>query len=211
MKRLELRGRSAHAATRWRGADTLDAFAAVRERFRDLERERDARVDHPLYGDYPVKWPVVCGTVAAGDWASTVPAALTAEWRLGVAPGETVAAVEREFEAALAGVLEDLGDGFAAAFERFSVQFEPSEVDPDEPVVRAVQAGMAAAGLADTEPQGATYGTDARHYVEAGVPTVVFGPGSIDEAHYPDETVDWREVERAVDVFRAAAERYLSR
>jgi acetylornithine deacetylase len=84
-------------------------------------------------------------------------------------------------------------------------------VDPDEPVVRAIQAGMEAAGLEDTTPTGATYGTDARHYVDAGVPTVVFGPGSIDEAHYPDETIDWQEVERAVAVFRTAAERYLSR
>jgi acetylornithine deacetylase len=208
MKRLELRGRSAHAATRWRGADTLDAFEAVRERFRALECKRDTRVNHPLYGEYSMKWPVVCGTVTAGGWASTVPAALTAEWRLGVAPTETVAAVEREFETALAKALDD---EFAATFDRFSVQFESSEIDPDEPVAQAVQVGIEGVGLNETAPAGVTYGTDARHYVDAGIPTVVFGPGSIDEAHYPDETVDWREVEQFVSALQTAAEHYLSR
>jgi acetylornithine deacetylase len=70
---------------------------------------------------------------------------------------------------------------------------------------------MEGVGLNDTAPAGVTYGTDARHYVDAGIPTVVFGPGSIDEAHYPDETIDWREVEQFVSALQTAAEHYLSR
>jgi acetylornithine deacetylase len=87
MKRLELAGRGAHAATPWRGEDVLDHFDAVREAFAELAAEREARVTHPLYEEFPTKWPVVCGTVEAGEWASTVPASLAAEWRIGVAPG----------------------------------------------------------------------------------------------------------------------------
>lgn len=213
MMRLELTGRSAHAATPWRGEDVLPRFERVREAFDDLERERCERVTHPLYDDYPVAWPVVCGTVRAGSWASTVPAEHVSEWRLGVAPGETVAGVEREFRDRLESVVA--GDPWLAdhppTFERFSVQFEPSEISPGEPVVRAVQAGMVEQGLDATEPVGVTYGADARHYVEAGIPTVLFGPGSIDEAHYPDETVDWREVEAATGTLAAAARAYLSK
>jgi len=128
MKRLTLTGRSAHAATRWRGADVLDGFERVRERFHALERGRDEQVTHPLYGDYPVAWPVVCGTVEAGEWSSTVPASLTAEWRLGVAPGETVAEVERAYEEALDDLAAESDWPFDQRFERFSVQFEPSEI-----------------------------------------------------------------------------------
>jgi acetylornithine deacetylase len=54
--------------------------------------------------------------------------------------------------------------------------------------------------VGDPEPRGATYGADARHYVDAGIPTVVFGPGSIEQAHFPDETIDMAEVETFVDV-----------
>ena len=202
MTRLELAGRSAHAATPWRGEDVLDHFDEIRAAFEDLAAEREERVTHPLYEDFPTKWPVVCGTVEAGEWASTVPASLTAEWRIGVAPGETVAEVEREFGEALADVVADSEwlQAHPPAFERFSVQFEPSEVDPGEPIVQTVVDTLRQRGVGDPEPRGVTYGADARHYVDAGIPTVVFGPGSIEQAHFPDETIDLTEVETFVDV-----------
>ncbi|TKX76078.1 M20/M25/M40 family metallo-hydrolase [Halorubrum sp. GN11_10-6_MGM] len=210
MARLEIDGRSAHAATRWRGEDVLPRFEAVREAFAELEAERGESVSHPLYEGFPVPWPVVCGRVEAGSWASTVPATLEAEFRIGVAPGETVTEVEAAFRERLERVAAAdpwLRD-HPPRFERFSVQFEPAEIAVDEPVVEAVRAGLAATGLPDVEARGATYGADSRHLVAAGVPAVLFGPGTIDEAHYPDETIAWAEVVAARDAVAAAAERF---
>ncbi|GAB3412256.1 ArgE/DapE family deacylase [Haloparvum alkalitolerans] len=211
MARLELDGRSAHAATRWVGEDVLPRFEAVRESFMDLEAERNRTVTHPLYDRFPVAWPVVCGRVEAGSWASTVPATLSAEFRIGVAPGETVAAVEERFRERLAAATADDPwlDEHPPRFERFSVQFEPAEVDPDEPVVADLRAAMEETGLPETDPRGATYGADSRHYVAAGVPTVLFGPGTIAEAHFPNETVAWVEVEKARETIGATARRFL--
>jgi acetylornithine deacetylase len=212
MKRLHLTGRSAHAATRWVGESVLPHFEAIRHAFEELETERSESVTHPLYADFPIPWPVVFGTVEAGSWASTVPAELVAEIRIGVAPGETVSEVEKAFEDRLADVVAD--DEWLSAhpprFERFSIQFEAGETDPEEPVVTALQDGMHETGLADTDPHGATYGADSRHYVAAGVPTVLFGPGTIEQAHFPDETVHWPDVERARETITATARRYLS-
>ena len=210
MARLEIDGRSAHAATRWRGEDVIPRFEAIREAFMQLETERSESVSHPLYGEFPVPWPVVCGRVEAGSWASTVPATLEAEFRIGVAPGETVEEVEAAFRERLEAVVADdswLRD-HPPRFERFSVQFEPAEIAVDEPVVEAVRAGLVATGLPDVEPRGATYGADSRHFVAAGIPAVLFGPGTIDEAHYPDETIAWGEVVRARAAIAAAAERF---
>ncbi|WP_435196915.1 M20 family metallopeptidase [Natronomonas sp. EA1] len=212
MMRLTMEGRSAHAATPWRGVDVVETFAAVREAFFALERERTARIDHPLYEGFPRPWPVVCGTVDAGAWASMVPAGLTAEWRIGVAPGETVEEVETAFRARLDEVVAD--DEWLTAhpptFERFSVQFEPSEIAPDESIVEAVRAALRADDR-DHAPAGVTYGADARHYIDAGIPTVLFGPGSIEQAHFPDETVDFRAVEQARDCIADAVAAYFAR
>ena len=38
------------------------------------------------------------------------------------------------------------------------------------------------------------FGTEAGHFQDAGIPTVVCGPGSIDQAHKPDEFVTLEQV-----------------
>jgi acetylornithine deacetylase len=44
------------------------------------------------------------------------------------------------------------------------------------------------------------YGTDASSLAESGVPSVVFGPGNIDQAHTCDEWIDLEEVEMASEI-----------
>ncbi len=209
MMELRLEGRSAHAATRWRGESVLPHFETIRQAFAELEAEREERVTHPLYDEFPIKWPVSFGTVHAGNWASAVPDELVAQVRIGVAPGETVADVEAEFRERLESVAAESEwlSEHPPEFERFSIQFESAEVDPGEPVVGAVQAAAAAAGL-NSEPRGATYGADSRHYEDAGIPTVLFGPGSIEQAHFPNERIDFEDVLTAGSVLVDAVERF---
>ncbi|WP_123536454.1 M20/M25/M40 family metallo-hydrolase [Halosimplex salinum] len=211
MARIEIGGTPAHAARRWEGESVLPAFERVREAFERLESERARSVTHPLYDRFDVPWPVVIGRVEAGTWASNVPGTLTAEARVGVAPGESLERVERACRETLDAVAAD--DEWSVApptFERFGVQFASAEVTSDERVVTALQRAMGAAGLSGTAPVGETYGSDARHYIEAGVPTVVFGPGRIEDAHFPDESVHWPDVLTAGEVLAETARRYLS-
>lgn len=213
MKRLSVTGRSAHAATRWEGESVLPHFFAIYELLMALESERATQIEHPLYERFENPWPVNVGRVSAGSWASSVPASLTAEVRIGVAPGEAVAGVEAAFDDRLETVVAD--DPWLRehppSFERFSVQFEPGVVDADAPIVGAVQAALRDHGYRDTAPIGATYGADNRHYIDAGIPTVVFGPGSIEQAHFPDESIEWAAVEAARSIVGDAVETYLSR
>lgn len=212
MKRLVVVGRSAHAATPWNGEDVLPRFERIRRALADLEDERSRSVTHPLYHEFPTPWPIVAGRVTAGSWASSVPARLEAEFRIGVAPGETVSGVEASVDERLERVVRD--DEWLSAnppsFERFSVQFEPAEIDPDEPIVTAVREALERDGR-DSTPRGATYGTDARHYIEVGIPTLVFGPGSVEQAHYPEESIDWEEALTAEELLVEAARSYLNR
>jgi len=211
MARVGIEGTQAHAARRWEGESVLPAFERVRTAFETLERERAESVSHPLYDRFDVPWPIVIGRVSAGTWASNVPGTLTAELRAGVAPGESLDAVERACRETLEAVAADPAWTVdPPTFERFGVQFASAEIDPGEPVVRALQEAMTASGLSGTAPVGETYGSDARHYVEAGIPTAVFGPGRIEGAHFPDESVHWPDVLTAGEVYAETARRYLS-
>jgi acetylornithine deacetylase len=214
MMKLSLTGRSAHAATPWRGESVLDHFERIRRAFKNLERERAAAATHPLYREYATPWPIVFSTVEAGSWESSVPAELEAELRLGTTMDETADETEEIFRDRLDEVVAD-NEWLAAhppEFERFSVQFEPAETDPDEPVVRAVIDALADHGYGPEhrEPRGVTYGADSRHYVAAGIPTVLCGPGTVEQAHYPDERIHWPEVVSSVSILADAVHSYLS-
>jgi acetylornithine deacetylase/succinyl-diaminopimelate desuccinylase-like protein len=47
---------------------------------------------------------------------------------------------------------------------------------------------------------GVPFGTDAPHYAATGCPTVVFGPGSIDQAHTADEWIDVEQLRGAEEM-----------
>jgi acetylornithine deacetylase len=47
---------------------------------------------------------------------------------------------------------------------------------------------------------GVPFGTDAPHFAATGCPTVVFGPGSIDQAHTADEWVDLDQLRTAAEI-----------
>jgi acetylornithine deacetylase len=54
---------------------------------------------------------------------------------------------------------------------------------------------------------GVQFGTHASRTAAAGVPSIVFGPGSIAQAHTKDEWIETRQLEQAAEIYyRFAAE-----
>ena len=52
-----------------------------------------------------------------------------------------------------------------------------------------------------TELEGVGYGTDGSTLSEAGVPTVVIGPGNIAQGHTADEWIDLEQLKMGVEVY----------
>ena len=61
------------------------------------------------------------------------------------------------------------------------------------------------------KPQTARYTTNAGFYAEAGIPTIVFGPGSIEQAHRADEWIELAQIESAIRKLRAMITSSLSK
>jgi acetylornithine deacetylase len=51
------------------------------------------------------------------------------------------------------------------------------------------------------EAWGVAYGTDAGVYSAAGVPSVVFGPGQIEQAHTRDEWIAVDQLDQAAEIY----------
>ena len=99
--RLTVRGRATHASRRTSGVSAIEKFIPVFAALRRLEARRNA-VKHPIMARWDLPIPIELGTIAAGDWASSVPDPLTSQGRMGVAIGEDVAAARRALEDAVA-------------------------------------------------------------------------------------------------------------
>ncbi|MGH3712954.1 MAG: ArgE/DapE family deacylase [Micromonosporaceae bacterium] len=206
--RLRVPGRAAHASRRTEGVSAVERFWPVFAAIRELERRRNAEVD-PVMERWDLAYPIEIGTVAAGDWPSSVPDLLVAEGRLGVALDEPVAGARRDFEAAVAEACRAdpwLRD-HPVQVRWWGGQFAPGRLPADDHGLLS-RVGRAHTAVTSTGAAvwGATYGSDLRLMTNlGGVPTLQYGPGDIALAHAPDESVPVREVVTAARVLALTA------
>ena len=87
--RLTVPGRAAHASKRREGVSALENLhTLIRALEADETRRNEAETD-PLMTALGLPYPTIIGTVAGGEWASTVMDRVVAEGRYGVRLGQT--------------------------------------------------------------------------------------------------------------------------
>ncbi len=194
--RLRVPGLAVHASRRTSGVSAVEKFWPVFAALRDLESVRNTDVD-PLMARWDIAYPIEIGTVAAGNWASSVPDVLVAEGRFGIRLEEDPAEARRSFEAALRAACDH--DPWLhehpVQVEWWGGQFASGRTDPSTPIIGVLQRAHAAASGSPTQTWGAPYGSDLRLMTQlGGVPTVHYGPGDAALAHGPGELVSIAEV-----------------
>jgi acetylornithine deacetylase len=203
--RVRVTGRAAHGSRRLDGVSAIDRYMTVHRALAGLEHRLNAQVTHQLMAAVELPYPLSVGTVSAGDWASTVPDELICEGRLGVPVGSTVDSVRIEFERA---VREASAGGAPAEVSWSGGQFAPAETEPSERIVRTVRQEATAVTGAAVPITGVPYGTDMRLYTAHGIPTVLYGPGSIEQAHTVDEYVPIDDLVTVARVLARVAARF---
>ena len=84
---------------------------------------------------------------------------------------------------------------------------EALETPVDATAVQVAGDVATALGL-DPLPVGVPYGSDASKLSRHGLDCLVFGPGSIDQAHAAVEWIETSQVERAAEFYREFCRRY---
>jgi acetylornithine deacetylase len=112
---------------------------------------------------------------------------LVCEGRLGVPVGRTVRSVREEFETVVRKV--SARGGPPAEVTWSGGQFEPAQTSLTHPFVELVQRRVSAVTGHTAPLVGVPYGADLRFYTARGIPTVLYGPGRIEQAHAVDEHV----------------------
>ena len=196
--RIRVRGRACHSAFPERGSNAIYPAGRVILAIEALAAELLARQP-----DHPCGPPTLnLGTIRGGAGVNLVPDLAVLEVERRVLPGESPVAARDEVIARI-----------AAACEAATVEHDPPFLESaglaDASADRAAAAwieSLAAAvrvGGAAGRRTAARYGTNASVFAEAGVPSVVFGPGSIAQAHTADEWIELAQVDAAAAALAA--------
>jgi len=187
-------GIAAHSAYPDRGKNAIYAMAKVIDR---LEQHADAlRIGpaHPLLGPPSLSVSVIEG----GQAVNIVPDHCWIEIDRRTLPGETAQSVLESVHALLSNL-----EGCEIQEPHLSVS--GMEVADHAPIVQNLaQAVRSVCGEAIVEA--AHYATDAGIYNSFGVPTVVFGPGNIAQAHTESEYIELQQLHQATTII----ERFLT-
>jgi acetylornithine deacetylase/succinyl-diaminopimelate desuccinylase-like protein len=198
--RCHVEGRAAHSSRPDEGVNAIYAMTRVVQAIEQYHRELAASArEHPLCGR-----PSVCvSTIHGGVGINTVPDRATIEIDRRVSPGEDPAAAYSDLISYVA-THADIGPGHVIHDPPFMKSAGLS--DATNRLLAERLAGIVRRDWHSSQLLGVPYGTDAAAISTAGVPTVVFGPGSIRQAHTADEFMATAELQIATQIFQRIAE-----
>lgn len=190
--KIRTAGRACHSSQPEQGVNAIYRMARVVSALEDYAASLADRVTpHPLCGNATLS----IGLVSGGVSVNTVPDECLVEVDRRVIPGEDGA-----------GVIDDVR---AHLENNVDVPFEflppwlvgvPLPDEGNQEWARQLQAHIAEIS-GPRELVGVPYGTHASRFAAAGVPGIVCGPGSIDQAHTKDEWLDVTELEQAAEIY----------
>ncbi|MEO1202270.1 MAG: acetylornithine deacetylase [Pseudomonadota bacterium] len=186
--RTVITGQAAHSSQPHRGAGAIIAAGRIIEHLDGLGRARRAAAGES--GCEPPWTTVQVGTIHGGTAVNILPAHCEFLWEYRGLPEEDPELIIDAMQAFIdEQVLPDLRE-FApeASVETTAIARVPA-LKPD-PEAKAERWARGLGGVRDGGSGEVSFATEAGSFQRAGISSVVCGPGSIDQAHQPNEFID---------------------
>jgi len=198
---IDVIGRSAHTSVAGEGVNAIDGMADVIVALRAVNHDLVTRPGGPA-----ANGSLTVSLISGGTGINVVPERCVVSYDRRIVPGQTSQHALAEIDAALDSVRGSRPD---IRIERHAPWLEGDTLStpPESEIVAAASAACDGLGLPGT-PEWVPYGSDASKFQEGGVPAVVFGPGSIAQAHAIDEYVPVADLETAAAFYREVALRF---
>lgn len=193
--KIRTHGKAAHSSKPHLGVNAISHMAAVVDAI-DRETVRLSETKHPLLGPATAN----VGIVRGGVQVNFVPDRCEIEVDRRLLPSESIDGVLNEYSALLAA-LDKSKTSLKIEMDSPMIADAAFETDVSEAVVTTAQSVLQRMGL-DATPAGVPFGSDASKLSRHGVPSIIFGPGSIDLAHGAVEYVECDQVALATTFYR---------
>jgi acetylornithine deacetylase/succinyl-diaminopimelate desuccinylase family protein len=187
--RIECRGKAAHSAKPHLGVNAIANMARVILAL-EKDNERLQATSHPLLGAATLN----VGIIQGGRQVNVVPDLCAIDLDRRLLPGEAIRDVLKHYR-------DLLDPQLGAHFQPPMLEDEAFETPRDAAIVKYALRVSQDSGM-NPESIGVPFGTDASKFSRAGIPSIICGPGSIDQAHGSIEYVECAQVEQAAEFYR---------
>jgi len=186
-----VRGREAHSSLTPHGVNAIEYAARLVVHIRGIaDRLRDTG---PRNHGFDVPFTTMqTGTIRGGTAANIVPRECAFEFEFRYLPGADPDALADEIESYARDVLEPEMKRVA---EDAGIEFEAREEIPGLEIAEEHRLTELGKALTRNRAVGrVAYATEAGLFQKAGIPSIICGPGSIAQAHRPDEYVTFEQL-----------------
>lgn len=193
---VDVRGVQRSPGARWcgqmqEGVSAIERLPGVVHALLDIEREYNSTCADDLLGAGPAAFSLIMGRIAGGHYETATASDVRIKGGAYFSPNVgSFRDVMRRFRDAIAGVnCDDRYHGCDPISVSFLHHDDATRQMPDIAIARQLGATLAHSG-GDCCAGHGPFCCDMRHLVnQGGIPSVIFGPGSIAEAHKPNEYI----------------------
>ena len=188
-----INGKSVHPSIKSKGINAIDKAFKIYRSLKSLDKRRNKLVTNELFNRniYPDITGVLVSSINAGSWGSTVPANAKMHCRVGFLPNESIQKVKSEMvEILKKGSKNDDWLRKNPPKLETSAFVEPACLNINDPIINTMKFSYREFFKKEAKITSSPAGSDMRLFINyAKMPTIWFGPGSLEKAHSANETV----------------------
>ena len=192
MESIQLTGHAGHSSDPGLGNNALEAMHRVMGELLRWRDELQSKYNNPLF-EIPVP-TMNLGHIHGGDNPNRICGSCELQIDIRPLPGMKLADLRVEMQQRLKQVLNNTGIQLKTV--SLTDGFDAMDTAKSAEIVELAEKMTA------SESQIVAFGTEAPYYNAMGVETIVMGPGSINQAHQPDEYIEMKSLNPAVDIIR---------
>lgn len=198
MEAVKIKGQSGHSSDPSLGASAAEAMHAVIGELLSFRAELQQNYTN---SDFKVSVPTLnLGCIHGGDNPNRICGHCELEYDLRPLPGMSLDVLREEIERRLHPIAQQ--HSVALQTESLFPGIPPFMNDQESPLVQLAEklTGHSATPVA--------FGTEAPFLQQLGMDTIIMGPGSIDQAHQPDEFLALDQIKPTVEILQQLIKHY---
>lgn len=202
--RVTVKGVEGHSGKPAKGANAIYQAALVLQKLMEVEQERMGHRSMEEFFEVP-HTTLSAGMIEGGTAVNIIPNHCELKFEYRTMPGEDSAHVLNQIKGYVSEVLLP---EFRKQHEDVDILVE--ETGRGEPMMTPAGAEIEALALeltGESLSSAAPYYTEGAIYNEAGIPTVICGPGDIDQAHRPNEFITDEQMQKGLPFLGRLIER----